>query len=541
MLEIQNLTLSYGANPPVLSGFELSVPAGQVLSLVGESGAGKSSLARALLGLQDGSRRSGTLNWMGRDYAFDSSAGIAHLRGRQIAWVPQEVDQALNPVRRVGEQVSAALALRVQDSGRPQPRLDELFLAAGLHDPDRQARQFPHELSGGERQRVLIAIALATGARLIVADEPTALLDLPLKAVVLEELLKWVQSHQTGLLLLTHDLNLVRAAQGRVAVLSEGTVVEEGPVERVLDRPEHPATRALLSSRMGHGRGSVRPRDGYLDVRKLTLMSPPGPWLIGRPVRALVDSVAFIATRGETLGIIGASGSGKTSLALAVLRLAAGRLTGEIQLSGLDLMALTPGAMRRQRRRFQWVPQDPASSLSPRQRVQSALEEGLRLHEPSLTPLQRLRRCEEALELVGLSEEFLDRLPSELSGGQRQRVALARALIVQPELVVLDEPTSALDRSTQADLVERLINLQQTQGVTLIWISHDLPLMRAVSHRVVVMRHGSIVESGTTEHVFMQPRQSYTQLLMDAAFPLERSISVSTQDPLLSHSGGKTS
>lgn len=525
MLEIQDLTLGYHPDLPVLRGFELSVAEGEVVSLVGESGSGKSSLARALIGLRDGSSRSGQLTWMGRSYDMSRPAELSGLRGRQIAWVPQDVDQALNPVHRVCDQVRAAIEARGRETGPPPSSVFELLSAAGLHDPERQGQQFPHELSGGERQRVLIAIALATGARLIVADEPTAALDLPLRSVVLEGLLQWVRAHQTGLLLLTHDLNTVRAAQGRMAVLSEGAVVEEGSVELLMDRPSHGVTQALISRQISAARCPPKPRDGYLDVRKLTLMSPPGPWLVGKPERALVSAASFVGTRGETLGIIGASGSGKTSLALAILRLAAGLQTGEVHLAGLDLMALPASAIRRQRRRFQWVPQDPASSLSPSQPVRSALEEGLRLYEPALTPAQRLTRCEDALASLGLGTDLLERLPSELSGGQRQRVSLARALMVKPELLVLDEPTSALDWSTQADIVERLFEQQQEMGLTLIWISHDLPLIRAVSHRVVVMRQGSVVESGATEHVFGQPRHSYTQLLLDAAFPLERSTS----------------
>lgn len=526
MLDIQGLSIAYGGNPPVLQNLHLALAPGEVLSLVGESGAGKSSLARALLGLQDGGTRSGQFTFQGQQFSFDQASEVAGLRGRQIAWVPQDVDQALNPVQRVGEQVRSALALRSGSPDEQLPTIEALMFVAGLHDPDRQAQQYPHELSGGERQRVLLAMALATGARLIVADEPTAALDLPLKNVVLEGLLDWVTSHQTSLLLLTHDLNAVRTVRGRMAVLAQGAIVEDGPVDLLLDRPSHPVTQSLVGRRLSQSRAVSKPRDGYLDVRKLTLMSPPGPWLIGRPSRALVSGASFVATQGETLGLIGASGSGKTSLALALLRLAAGEQSGEIHLSGLDLMALSGDEMRRQRRRFQWVPQDPASSLSPRLTVRAALEEGLRLHEPSLTPGQRLARCEDALLSVGLQEDLLGRLPSELSGGQRQRVAIARALIVRPELVVLDEPTSALDWWSQADLVERLLDLQQKNGLSLIWISHDLPLIRAVSHRVVVMRQGSVVESGATEHVFGQPRQSYTQLLMDAAFPLERSTSL---------------
>ncbi|MEY4013988.1 MAG: hypothetical protein RLZZ290_852 [Pseudomonadota bacterium] len=521
MLSLRDFTLEYEAESPVLRGLSLSLDAGEVLCLVGESGAGKSSLARALMGLRDGARRSGVLNWQGQDIDIQNEAACARLRGRDIAWVPQDVDLALNPVQRIGEQVQEALTT----GGAQGTSLHEVLFAAGLHDPERQAQQFPHELSGGERQRALIAISLACGAKLIIADEPTSALDLPLRSLVLESLTQWIRARGAGLLLLTHDLNAVRSVGGRMAVLAHGEIVETGPVELLLDRPSHPITRELLSRRIDPQIAPPKARDGYLDVRRLTLMSPPGPWLVGKPVRALVNQASFIASRGETLGIIGSSGSGKTSLALALLRLAGGRQSGEIQISGRELMALSSRELRAQRRRFQWVPQDPAGSLSPRHSVRESLEEALLLHHRDLSPSQRLARCEETLAHVGLEPQLLERLPAALSGGQRQRVAIARALISEPEILVLDEPTSALDWQTQSDIAERLVHLQQQQGLTLIWISHDLPLIRALSHRVVVMRQGNIVESGLTEHVFGQPRHSYTQLLMDAAFPLERSTS----------------
>lgn len=531
MLTISDLSLSYG-DLGVLDRLSLSIGPGETVSIVGESGAGKSSLARALLALQDGAQRQGTLSWNEQQIDFQDEAKIAQLRGGGLAWVPQEVDRALNPVQRVGDQVAEAMALA---ASRPEPvemTLHEVLLAAGLHDPDRQAEQFPHELSGGERQRVLLAIAMAARPRLLVADEPTSALDLPIRALVLENLLKWARDRGTSLLLMTHDLNVVRTVGGRMAVLSEGRIVEEGPVQRMLERPSHAATQSLLSRRLEAMIQPARPRDGYLDVRRLTLMAPSGPWLIGRPAKTLVDHASFVASRGETLGVIGASGSGKTSLALALLRLADGRQTGEIHVAGTDLMSLPERALRGHRKRFQWVSQDPASSLSPRRTVRASLEEGLQRHLPQLDPSARLRRCEAILDELGLDSEHLDRRPHELSGGQRQRVAIARALIVDPELVVLDEPTSALDWQTQADLVERLALLQRDRGVGLIWISHNLELVRAVSHRVVVLRHGSIVESGLTEHVFGQPRHSYTQLLLDAAFPIERSLLSASTAPI---------
>jgi microcin C transport system ATP-binding protein len=521
MLSLRDFSLEYESENPVLRGLSLSLEAGSVMCLVGESGAGKSSLARALLGLRDGAKRSGVLNWQGQDIDIQDEAACARLRGREIAWVPQDVDLALNPVQPIGVQVQEALTLGASASAS----LHEVLFAAGLHDPERQAQQFPHELSGGERQRALIAIALASGAKLIIADEPTSALDLPLRALVLESLTQWVRTRGASLLLLTHDLNAVRTVGGQMAVLAQGTIIETGPVELLLERPSHSITRELLGRRIDAQITPPKARDGYLDVRRLTLMSPPGPWLIGKPVRALVNQASFIASQGETLGIIGSSGSGKTSLALALLRLASGRQSGEIQIAGRELMGLSSRELRDQRRRFQWVPQDPAASLSPRHSVRECLEEVLLLHHRNLSPIKRLALCEEALERMGLEPELLDRRPAALSGGQRQRVAIARALMAEPELMVLDEPTSALDWQTQSDIAERLVHLQQQMGLTLIWISHDLPLIRALSHRVVVMRQGSIVESGLTEHVFGQPRHSYTQLLMDAAFPLERSTS----------------
>lgn len=525
MLNLRLASLSYEPENPVLRDLSLSIGQGDVLCLVGESGAGKSSLARAMLGLDDGSNRVGTLSWQGQDYDLQHDDACSGLRGRDIAWIPQEVDQALNPVQRIGAQVQEAIDCARARRPEHSVSLHEVLFAAGLHDPERQALQYPHELSGGERQRALIAIALASGARLIVADEPTSALDLPLRALVLEGLMQWVQSRGASLMLLTHDLNAVRTVGGRMAVMAQGQIIEEGPVEQLLDRPSHAVTRELLCRRLDPQISPAKPRDGYLDIRRLTLMSPPGPWLVGNPVRALVNQASFIASQGETLGVIGSSGSGKTSLALALLRLASGKQTGEIQIAGLDLMALSRQDLRAQRRRFQWVSQDPAGSLSPRLTVRESLEEGLILHHGGLSVPQRLARCEVVMDQMGLETDLLVRFPSELSGGQRQRVALARALVAEPELLVLDEPTSALDWQTQADISDRLVHLQHQRGLTLIWISHDLPLIRALSHRVVVMRQGSIVESGLTEHVFGQPRHQYTQLLMDAAFPLERSTS----------------
>jgi microcin C transport system ATP-binding protein len=455
-----------------------------------------------------------------------ASADTLHrVRGELAGIVFQEPMTSLNPLHRVGRQVAEAITLHRRISAdKLRTRVIESLNQAGFADAEHRLGAFPHQLSGGQRQRVMIAMALANDPALLIADEPTTALDVTIQAQILQLLARLRTQRQLAMLLITHDLQIVRRYADRVCVMKDGAVVEAGRVADVFAAPTHPYTRMLLAA-VPKGRPVPLPNDTktllkaddvkvHFAIRRGVLRRAVGY------VRA-VDGVSLAVREGETVGLVGESGSGKTTMALAALRLE--HATGQIEFDGDDIAKLDRRTMRRLRSCMQIVFQDPFGSLSPRMHVGDIVAEGLRVHEPHLSRTERIRRVTSELEEVGLPSDAAERYPHEFSGGQRQRIAIARAMVLKPRFVVLDEPTSALDMSVQAQIVDLLRRLQQVHGLAYLFISHDLKVVRALAHRVVVLRHGRVVEQGDADEIFANPREDYTRALMAAAFTLEES------------------
>ena len=532
LLQVRGLTVAFGGKS-VVQGIDFSIAAGEKLALVGESGSGKTVSALALLRLAQGARLGGQAWLAGRgpgaapcDLLQCTEHDMLGLRGGDIAMIFQEPMTALNPLFSIGDQVAEVLELK-QGLSRRQAWTDAVAMlaATGIPDPAQRAQSFPHQLSGGQRQRAMIAMALACRPRLLLADEPTTALDVSLRGQILD-LLSDLQ-RQTGMavLLITHDLNLVRRFADRVAVMEQGHLVEQGPVGDMLAWPQHPYTQRLVASRPSREVDETPLPEGTPSLVKAQDLSVAYPirlpglrgWFRKGEFVAVTDA-SFRVMPGRTLGLVGESGSGKSTLALAALGLQPYR--GEL------LFGDTPWGRGRSsdlalRRRVQVVFQDPFSSLSPRMTVEEIVGEGLRVHEPALDAESRRTRVREALAEVGLDEArfpgLLGRYPHEFSGGQRQRLAIARALIVQPALLVLDEPTSALDVTIQQQVLALLQRLQREKGLAYLLITHDVEVVRAMAHEVLVMKDGHIVEGGPVASVLGAPREDYTRALVAAA------------------------
>ncbi len=526
LLRLTDLTVRFGQmdeGPAAVESLSLTIEPGERLALVGESGSGKTVTALAVLGLVPDAQVTGQVLWQGEDLLDASAMRLQSMRGSEIAMVFQEPMTALNPLLTVGQQI--AEVLQTHEGLAPvqaMQRAGELMERVGIDSAEHAVMAYPHQLSGGQRQRVLIAMALACRPKLLIADEPTTALDVTLKQQVLDLLLDLQRETGMAILMITHDLPMVRRFAQRVAVMQTGRLVEVKETAALFSAPEQAYTKQLIAAEPVPLVGPAQKGPIMVEVRQLQCSYPiGGSWFRPR-YRSVVNGVSFVATKGETLGIVGESGSGKTTLGLALLRLSSALVKGQIRLDDHDIIGLTSKTLRGLRRDFQVVFQDPFSALSPRRTIAQILEEGLLLHAPQLDASERQQRCEQALSEVGMPTEALGRYPHAFSGGQRQRIAIARALIVEPKLLLLDEPTSALDVSVQKQILELLVGLQQAKGLTYVLISHDLAVMRAMAHRVLVMRHGNIVEFGATEHVLQRPRQPYTQNLLDAAFPSER-------------------
>ncbi|AOY02426.1 microcin ABC transporter ATP-binding protein [Jeongeupia sp. USM3] len=516
------LSVNYpGASAPAVDAVGFTLAAGETLAIVGGSGSGKSVTARALMRLDPDARCSGRVLFAGDDVLAMSRRQLRGLRGAGIGMVFQEPLSALNPVMSVAAQLGEALALHRGLGGRAaQAEMAALLQRVGLDET--MLARFPHQLSGGQRQRVLIAIALAGTPRLLVADEPTTALDAHLRRQVLALLKSLATESGMGLLLISHDLPLVRDFADRVAVMHEGRIVEMAETERLFAAPAHPYTKALLAAR------SVRLARPIADDARPLLRATglhcryrrSRGWL-RRPEHVdALSSVDFSLARGETLGVVGASGSGKTTLGLALLRLvreARGSIAFHLGDDVLPLDALSGSALRRARRHLQVVLQDPFASLSPRLTVGEIVGEGLKVHQPDLDPLERRRQVIAALAEVGLTADVADRYPHAFSGGQRQRIAIARALIVSPDVLVLDEPTSALDAHIAVQVLTLLAELQHRRGIGYVLITHDLAVVRALAHRVMVLHAGEVVEQGAVDAVFAAPSNPYTRSLISAA------------------------
>ena len=521
LVEVQDLSVAFGSKR-VVDGVSFSLDRGETLALVGESGSGKSLTALSLLQLlpAGGTNPTGRVTLDGAEIIGADAATLHRTRGDLAGIVFQEPMTSLNPLHRIGLQISEAITLHHRlPADQVRTRVIKALSQAGFADAESRLEAFPHQLSGGQRQRVMIAMALANDPALLIADEPTTALDVTIQAQILRLLLALKRERGLALLLITHDLMLVKRFADRIAVMKDGKIVETGPVAQVFAAPEHPYTRMLLAS---VPKGAPPPvADGaatILSADDVKVHFPIRRGLMQRVVGTIraVDGVSFSVHEGETVGLVGESGSGKTTLALATLRLE--HATGRVSYVGQDLSTLDATSMRKLRARMQIVFQDPYSSLSPRLPVGDIVAEGLSVHEPALSRSDRMDRVRVALQEVGLSAESADRYPHEFSGGQRQRIAIARAMILKPRFVVLDEPTSALDMSVQAQIVDLLRDLQQRHGLAYLFISHDLKVVKALAHRVIVLRGGRVVEEGAAALIFTAPREDYTKALMEAAF-----------------------
>ncbi|MBU0725777.1 MAG: ABC transporter ATP-binding protein [Alphaproteobacteria bacterium] len=529
LLAVENLSVSFVTRDRVVDAVKhvsFSIGKGETVALVGESGSGKSVSALSILQLlpypaaqhPSGSVRYRDVELMGQD-----QNALRKVRGNEISMIFQEPMTSLNPLHSVEKQITEILFIhRGLAPEAARARTIELLTQVGLDNVEQRLSSYPHQLSGGQRQRVMIAMALANQPDLLIADEPTTALDVTIQAQILKLLRDLKRDTDMSMLFITHDLGIVRKMADRVYVMTQGEVVEHGPVADIFANPQHPYTKRLLAAEP-KGRPEPVPEDApeMLFGEQVKIWFPIRKGVLRRTIGHVkaVDSVDIAIREGETVGVVGESGSGKTTLGLGLLRLE--RSEGAIRFAGRDIAGLRTGQLRPLRREMQIVFQDPFSSLSPRLSVADIIGEGLSVHRLADNAAERDRMIDAVLEEVGIDPAWRFRYPHEFSGGQRQRIAIARAMVLKPRLVVLDEPTSALDMSVQGQIVELLRELQRRHGLAYMFISHDLKVVRAMAHKVIVLRHGKVVETGSAEAIFDHPADPYTKALMKAAFDLE--------------------
>jgi microcin C transport system ATP-binding protein len=530
LLSVKDLSVAFVQGErriEAVRGISFELEKGETLALVGESGSGKSVTALSILQLlpypaaQHGPGSS--IVFDGQELVGAREHVLRRIRGGRIAMVFQEPMTSLNPLHTLEKQITETLFLHKSMSrSAARARTLELLRLVGLPNAETRLGAYPHQLSGGQRQRVMIAMALANDPDVLIADEPTTALDVTIQAQILK-LLKDLQARfGMALLLITHDLGIVRKVADKVCVMTKGEIVERGPVAEIFAAPQHPYTRRLLAAEpKGHPRRHEPRPDIVLEGDDIRVWFPIKAGVFRRTVGHVkaVDGIDIALREGETLGVVGESGSGKTTLGMALLRLVESE--GRIEYKGRRLDQLSSGEIRPLRRELQVVFQDPFSSLSPRLSVGQIVEEGLKVHRLAGSRAERRRLIDEALHEVGLDPEAAERYPHEFSGGQRQRIAIARALVLKPRVVILDEPTSALDMSVQAQIVDLLRDLQERHRLAYLFISHDLKVVRALASDVMVMKDGKVVESGPATQIFEAPRDPYTAALMAAAFRIE--------------------
>jgi microcin C transport system ATP-binding protein len=529
ILSIRDLSIAFGrGDREVLAVDHVSfdIRKGETMALVGESGSGKSITALSVMKLlpyPSAHHPSGSIKFQGRELLTLTEAQIRHVRGNDIAIIFQEPMTSLNPLHTIEKQIREILMLHQGITGEAAlARIVELLSQVGIPDPVGRLKSYPHQLSGGQRQRVMIAMALANNPDLLIADEPTTALDVTVQAQILKLLKDTQTSLGMSMLFITHDLGIVRKLADRVCVMQRGKIVEQGEVERVFTAPEHPYTRALLAAEPKPDPAPPCPDARVvIQTKDLKVWFPIKRGVLRKVVGHIkaVDGVSIQLRKGETLGVVGESGSGKTTLGLAILRLISS--TGPIVFMGNEIDGLKFKQMRPFRHNMQIVFQDPYGSLSPRMSVSDIIEEGLWVHHPGLSRAEREKRVVDALNDVGLDPQTRFRYPHEFSGGQRQRIAVARALVLEPTFIVLDEPTSALDMLIQSQMVDLLRDLQKRHDLTYMFISHDLRVVAALASRLLVLRHGKMVEEGAALELFKAPKTEYTRALLAAAFKLE--------------------
>ncbi|MEO0773825.1 MAG: ABC transporter ATP-binding protein [Pseudomonadota bacterium] len=525
LLRVDNLTVTFrqdGQDVPCVRGVSFTLDRGETVALVGESGSGKSLTALSTVALQPASARmGGSVTYHGRELIGASERDLRAVRGNDISFIFQEPMTSLNPLHTLEKQIRESLALHqglVDDAARA--RTIELLDMVGIRDPESRLSAYPHQLSGGQRQRVMIAMALANKPDILIADEPTTALDVTIQAQILELLAQIQKDEGMGLLFITHDLSIVERIADKVCVMKDGEVVEAGPTADIFKNPRHPYTRKLINARpSGEPQPVPQGAKPLVETDKLRVWFPIQQGLLKRTVGHVkaVNEATLKVREGETLGIVGESGSGKTTLAMAVMQLISSQ--GGIKFDGQNMADWSTRELRRRRADMQIVFQDPFGSLSPRMTCAQIIAEGLGVHgNPDGRPTYDL--VTEVMQEVDLDPATRDRYPHEFSGGQRQRIAIARAMILRPKLVVLDEPTSALDMTVQVQIVDLLRRLQEKNRLAYLFISHDLNVVRAMSHEVAVMKDGDIVEMGTAAQIFDNPQTEYAKTLLHAALDL---------------------
>ncbi len=523
VLEVRNLSIRFRQDGRIIdavNGVNFSVGRGETVALVGESGSGKSVTALSTVSLlPDSAMVTGSVRYNGAEMVGAAEPDLRRVRGNDISFIFQEPMTSLNPLHTIRTQLGESLALHQGLTGdAAQARIIGLLQKVGIREAESRLDAYPHQLSGGQRQRVMIAMALANGPDLLIADEPTTALDVTIQAQILELLADLKRTEGLSLLFITHDLGVVRRIADRVCVMQGGAIVEQGPTAQIFSAPRHAYTQKLLAAQpAGHPDPVVADAPEIVRTEGLRVWFPIHRGFLRRTVGHVkaVNDATLSVRAGETLGIVGESGSGKTTLALAILRLIPS--TGPVVFLGQDLQARRGRDLRDLRRNLQIVFQDPFGSLSPRMTVQQIIAEGLGVHgvEPGRDKRQMVA---DIMTEVGLDPAAMGRYPHEFSGGQRQRVAIARAMILRPKLVVLDEPTSALDMTVQVQIVDLLRALQRKWGLAYLFISHDLRVVRALAHKVIVMKDGDVVEAGVGAQVFENPQDAYTRALLTAAF-----------------------
>jgi microcin C transport system ATP-binding protein len=529
LLQIRDLSVSFdtpGGEVQAVRHLSLDISKGESVALVGESGSGKSVTALSILQLlpyPPARHPSGSIRFEGQEMVGAPEPVLRRVRGNRVAIIFQEPMTSLNPLHTIEKQVSEVLFVhKALGRAAAHARTLELLRLVGLRQAEQRLDAYPHQLSGGERQRVMIAMALANEPDLLIADEPTTALDVTIQAQILTLLKRLQAQFGMALLLITHDLSIVRKIAGRVCVMTQGEIVESGPTAEIFEQPHHPYTRHLLEAEP-KGQPLVAPAGApaMMAARDVKVWFPIKGGLLRRTVDYLraVDGISVTVREGHTVGIVGESGSGKTTFGLALLRLL--RSEGGITFCGRDIQGLGSKTLRPLRREIQVVFQDPYGSLSPRMSVGQIIGEGLRVHGLGGDPGERRAMIDQVLREVGLDPDIQNRYPHEFSGGQRQRIAIARAIVLRPRFVVLDEPTSALDMSVQAQIVDLLRELQARHRLAYLFISHDLRVVRALSSEVIVMRAGRVVEHGPTAEIFDHPKDAYTRALLAAAFGIE--------------------